>query len=228
MLQSREAILCAANPHNRAWVEWAMLPFSEDGETIDRAVILRNEMHRPSAEAPWMAPHAATLAEFANRHQIGIVTISRRGSVQFANAAATKMLSETDAFSFSYPGELIGHTAIATGLLQQGVPTKDTRRAVIDDIVLRSELYRAGLMLSLRQLNVLPELNSIANQIFGLRAAEARIATGIVHGKTLQKISHEAGITLNTARTQLKSAMGRMGVTRQQELVRLLCLVAAV
>ncbi len=57
---------------------------------------------------------------------------------------------------------------------------------------------------------------------FQLTDAEALVAKRLVGGDTLSDIAETKGITLHTARSQLKSVMSKMGVSRQSELVAML------
>lgn len=53
---------------------------------------------------------------------------------------------------------------------------------------------------------------------FGLTPAEAQVALGLAHGRTLASIAAERGVTVSTLRSQLKSIFGKLGVSRQAEL----------
>ncbi len=57
---------------------------------------------------------------------------------------------------------------------------------------------------------------------FGLTRAESRMVARLVDGATVVDTACELGISLNTARTHLKRAMAKAGVSRQAELVRVL------
>jgi DNA-binding NarL/FixJ family response regulator len=55
---------------------------------------------------------------------------------------------------------------------------------------------------------------------FGLTAAEARLVHALIRGLTLQEASVEQALTLSSARTYLRHVFGKLGVTRQAELMR--------
>ncbi len=57
---------------------------------------------------------------------------------------------------------------------------------------------------------------------YGLTPAESRMVACVVGGATVGATAGHLGISLNTARTHLKRAMAKAGVSRQAELVRLL------
>jgi DNA-binding CsgD family transcriptional regulator len=58
--------------------------------------------------------------------------------------------------------------------------------------------------------------------LFDLTPAEARIASLVIDGKSVDSISKIQSVSLNTVRTQLKSVFMKTGVDRQVDLVRLL------
>jgi len=58
--------------------------------------------------------------------------------------------------------------------------------------------------------------------LFDLTPAEARTASQITEGKSIEQISSASGIAQNTIRTHLKSVFQKTGVQRQAELVSLL------
>jgi DNA-binding CsgD family transcriptional regulator/PAS domain-containing protein len=62
---------------------------------------------------------------------------------------------------------------------------------------------------------------------FNLTAAEARLATRLATGETLEHASDELGIVKETARNQLKSVFWKMAVHRQSELVAMLARLPA-
>jgi DNA-binding CsgD family transcriptional regulator len=57
---------------------------------------------------------------------------------------------------------------------------------------------------------------------FKLTPAESRIALGIARGEALADIAHAHGISVNTARTQLRSIFSKTHTHRQAELAVLL------
>ena len=62
---------------------------------------------------------------------------------------------------------------------------------------------------------------------FRLTPAEARIAIGIARGEPLAEIADLHGITVQTARTQLKSVFSKTQTNRQAQLAVLLMEVAS-
>lgn len=64
-----------------------------------------------------------------------------------------------------------------------------------------------------------PGLADRVRALFRLGPAEADIAVQLARGSDIQEIAVVRGVTINTIRTQLASAMVKVGVRRQAELV---------
>lgn len=58
--------------------------------------------------------------------------------------------------------------------------------------------------------------------LFGLTNAEAELARALVQGRDLAEAAQDCGLTINSARTYLKSVFSKTGTNRQANLVRLL------
>jgi DNA-binding CsgD family transcriptional regulator len=59
-------------------------------------------------------------------------------------------------------------------------------------------------------------------EVFGLTATQARVASLLAEGSSLAEIARDIGITPSTARNHLKAVFARTGTRRQGELVSLL------
>lgn len=58
--------------------------------------------------------------------------------------------------------------------------------------------------------------------LFGLSAAEARLARALCHGDSLEEYASDQGLKMPTVKTQLRSVFAKTGTDRQSALVRLL------
>ena len=58
-------------------------------------------------------------------------------------------------------------------------------------------------------------------RIFGLTEAEREVAGALVNGYDLRRISEERGVSLETARSQLKAVFRKTGAPSQNDLIRL-------
>jgi DNA-binding CsgD family transcriptional regulator len=65
----------------------------------------------------------------------------------------------------------------------------------------------------------------LLKQIYGLTISEARISLLILHGANPSQAAMQAGVSLATVRTQLRSIFRKTGATRQADLMRLLIAV---
>lgn len=59
-------------------------------------------------------------------------------------------------------------------------------------------------------------------ELFGLSAAEARLARALCHGDSLEEYATDQGLKLPTVKTQLRSIFAKTGTERQSSLVRVL------
>jgi DNA-binding CsgD family transcriptional regulator len=65
-------------------------------------------------------------------------------------------------------------------------------------------------------------------EMFSLTRAEARVASRLVSGLSVQEVAKEFGVGVTTVRSQLKALFEKTGTRRQAELVRLLLLATEV
>jgi DNA-binding CsgD family transcriptional regulator len=63
--------------------------------------------------------------------------------------------------------------------------------------------------------------------VFGLTAAEQRVAAAMLAGLTTAEIADRHGVSLATIRSQVQAIFARMGVRRQADMIRLLAEVSA-
>lgn len=63
---------------------------------------------------------------------------------------------------------------------------------------------------------------ALLRHTFDLTPAEAKLATRLANGETVEIVSDSLGITKSTARNQLKAVFAKLGIHRQAELVSLI------
>ena len=88
----------------------------------------------------------------------------------------------------------------------------------------RAEENLAAALAEIKRLEekpILPSKEALCAN-FGLTAAEAYVAIGVARGETLISIATRRGITVATARTQLRSVFSKLGAHRQSQLVAVL------
>lgn len=72
-----------------------------------------------------------------------------------------------------------------------------------------------------------PLTPSLLMELFGLSAAEARLAHALSEGLTLEEAAARHQVSINTVRTQLRGVLAKTGCTRQTDLVALLARLPA-
>jgi len=92
--------------------------------------------------------------------------------------------------------------------------------ATLDEAEVLLLLCRPG-----RPLQISPEGLS---ELFGLSGAEARLTAGLCQGQSVTDYAQSRGVSVGTARVQLKRAMAKTRSARQSDLVRRVCASLAV
>ena len=86
---------------------------------------------------------------------------------------------------------------------------------------------RTGTLLDMRQILDLPMPSEArVRAMFGLTAAEARLAQLLASGDTLEEVAEKLCIKLTTARSQLAIIFSKAGIRRQTKLVAILSRIA--
>ena len=86
---------------------------------------------------------------------------------------------------------------------------------------------RTGVRLDMRQILDLPTPSEArVRAMFGLTAAEARLAQLLASGDTLEEVAEKLCIKLTTARSQLAIIFSKAGIRRQTKLVAILSRIA--
>jgi DNA-binding CsgD family transcriptional regulator len=70
--------------------------------------------------------------------------------------------------------------------------------------------------------------HALLQQVFGLTRGEARLASQLLCGKSLQDIAEATGVSIGTVRTQAKAVLAKTNTSRQAELVALLTRLAVI
>lgn len=69
---------------------------------------------------------------------------------------------------------------------------------------------------------------NLVRSLFDLTPSEARVADGLVTGKTLEEIAESGDVAITTVRSQLRRVLEKTGCTRQAEVAALLANIAIV
>jgi DNA-binding CsgD family transcriptional regulator len=186
--------------------------------------------------------------EALHQLRVGVILTDRRGRPFFVNRAAEHMVATCSGVSIGREGlHLIrpDDAAQLNRLIADAARILDGEIAIAHDCLRVSALSGESL-----QIQVVPLLNEQTRwsastpsgtlaifltksgrkhlpvlkliQLFGLTRVEARLAARLANGQSVEEIANEFSVSLNTARTHLKSIFNKTGVRRQSELVALL------
>lgn len=175
----------------------------------------------------------------------GIIMCSVNLDVEWYNHAAARILAATPALQISggqlrycsrYNQTPLRDLAVAVAQRRQASATialnTDSGEAVQirivrideDDHISCRDGIESPIALFLSHSTVMPRLDaSEVAALFALTPAESRLATALASGTSLADFAIARGITLGTARVQLKQVLAKTGSGRQAELVRKLC-----
>jgi DNA-binding CsgD family transcriptional regulator len=185
----------------------------------------------------------APLLEVLDGLAIGGVLLSTTGQVLATNESAQRTLQEH--FNISDPGnrildetrrEFVGYLLrrcsdrVKRDCGDWIVIDRENKRPLILNSAVLPVLGDDGpqSVLMLLDLETAPEGNSFALQrIFRLSPAEARLALSLARGATLAEAANAYGISVATARAQLKAIFQKTGVRRQVGLVLLISRLGA-
>lgn len=185
----------------------------------------------------------------------GFILLGEAGRIIAMNRQAEDLLARQDGLSLCHGGRLVAARLEETNALQQmiagalnlrhakGEVTSESGGAMavsqrlgrplqvlVSPLPWRGRLSGAGLVALLIHD---PETRAATpadrvRALYGLTAAEARLAVALAEGESLKSYAETGGITLETARSRLKQVMGKMDVHRQAELVRAVVAIPAI
>jgi DNA-binding CsgD family transcriptional regulator len=196
----------------------------------------------------WRLVRAETSASVSRslleRIALGMVILSASAKVLYMNAAARRMVDEGDAVRMKdnrieavHPGAQQRIEKALAAIVRGGaerpflLPRKlgamkaaGMVTAIMSPVeagVHLGDLGKAGAILFLSDpRDVARGAGSRLAELYGLTRAEAEVAQAIAEGCDPQEISVRRRITVNTARTQIKAVMRKVGATRQSDVVR--------
>lgn len=216
----------------RAQKQWVapLLPHVQQALQL-RARLIRAEVER-----------AASFAAL-ERAAIGVVAVTVTARIIFINVPAEQIISANPCFvarggqlSVKDPREAsdlqqrirqAATTGIGTSLASGGtvrVTRPDARPLILSvypfpSPVLAGTEKEPLALVFMADSQRLPSADVLA-QIYRLTPAEARLARALVEGERLQDYADQAGISIYTAKTQLKSIFEKTGSERQSDLIR--------
>lgn len=190
------------------------------------------------------------LHEAMDRFSFAMLICNADGSVNWSNAAARSILERGGVLWVNGNGQLTTRCTSQTTALRAAIAHAAHDPYVSDEPqvfalggkgsgalhVRVQALEQRGMSTEApcssegRALLVLMDPNSrpslppdLLKQLFGLSPAESRLASSLCFGATLNEYATRAGVTVGTARYQLKQIMAKMQVSKQSQLVQRLC-----
>lgn len=223
----------------------------EEYDEEDKARVARLLPHLERALQTRVRLHDAGIERQAaldalERSATGTLVVSREGRILYANRLAEALLSQADAVC-TFGGRLATADRPATERLTQlirgavdtaagsggsaggAVVVRRSDRLPLTLLVAPFRPAHDGFgapvpaaILFIRDPEQATPARIALQELFGLTAAEASLAAALAHGKSLDEIATGQGITLNTARSYLKSVLAKTGTNRQAQLVALI------
>jgi len=208
---------------------------------LRNAVVLHRKLHRIQVLA------AAGMAAL-ELVPVGVILLNSSGAVAHANQRAHDLLARTGALCFG-PGGTI-HAASPTAnnqlqrLIQDAVRTGagkgqahggalqlrgagGRRLQVLVTPLAPARAFAAFGDTAMAAIfcsdpdAMIGQLSQRLERMYGMTPAEAQLTEALVNGKSLQEYADTRSVTINTVRTQLKSATAKTGARRQADLVRM-------
>lgn len=195
-----------------------------------------------AAALHWRLVHAESMSitsnSLLNSIALGTVILSPGGKVLYMNGAARRMIDRGDALRLQ-AGRLAALSGEADQVLQKLARGMDAGRAERPFLIPRQDgaitaiaaPADAGVQLgdigTPSCILFLSDPSEVARnagrrlaELYGLSPSEAEIAQAIAEGRAVARIAMERRSSIHTVRTQLRSAMGKIGATRQSDVVR--------
>lgn len=199
---------------------------------------------RTHAELSNSAAHARTAEAALHAMEPAVFLVDRSARVLFYNQAAADLMRDGDlrivhgvlrcsaqavsnelhqaAAACSRPTALVGPPPVALPRRSAGPPLVATVVPLRAQITLG--LSRpASAAIIIRQARTTPaDRGALLRSVFGLTAAESRLAVELCDGHSLEDVAASTGLRLETIRDRCKNVMAKCGVRRQAELVSVL------
>lgn len=185
-----------------------------------------------------------TLEATLNRFMLGVIILNPDDTIQFSNPVASALLTEHPAIRINHEGKLQPYLAQENIALYGAINRlrqndKKSRKLSQMALSVHHPDKEHGLHILLSQL---PQQNgdmqmvayladpttsfhlplATLQSLYGMTPAEANVAIALANGASPQQISERHQVSIETVRSQLKSIYGKMGVNKQQDVVRLL------
>ena len=191
--------------------------------------VIRNSVVQPVFDL------ASIGVEAINALSTGIAVVDVRANVLLTNATAARLVSQRAVFKSSAPLALLLCHAESNDTLREAIlcacagssMALQLREAkgitVIGAVALPLPPCRRQRPVVLLTMNELVRSEAIPHrwlsQMFGLTRTEASVTNWLVSGRSIDEYAQHRGVSLETARSQLKTVLSKTGMSRQAQLV---------
>jgi DNA-binding CsgD family transcriptional regulator len=187
--------------------------------------------------------------EILNRLPAGVVLLDRNGRAVFLSRAAETLARRGDGFHLDPAGRCRAEFPAETQALRKlvadatgGTNGNGHCRGGVMALTRRGSPHPLSVMVSPLPGDTVPLLDhapgavlflcdpdgkpdsmeGLLTRLYGLSPAEARLAAALVGGESVSEYADGHGVSLNTARAQLKQVLAKTSARRQADLVRLM------
>lgn len=206
---------------------------------LQAAVAMHRKLHR-------MEAIASSSVAALDAVRFGVILLTGAGRVLHANRSARDISAKTAALCFGPGGTLRGATMAATAKLQRliqeaaltgagkGVAAGGALRlpsgngselqVFVSPMPVQAQPFGQGVAAAVFCNDpdaTIAGLAQALQSIYRMTPAEAALTEALVNGQSLNEFAEERQTTLNTVRTQMKSAAAKAGAKRQVDLVRM-------
>jgi DNA-binding CsgD family transcriptional regulator/PAS domain-containing protein len=185
-----------------------------------------------------LALKAETGVEALNALSSGIVLVDAQGRVLFANTDAERLLRQRTIFKGTPAASLAlchaeSHDALRRAV--KGACNRSSAALQLCDRVGKPVICAIALPLpascgwNLRRPLALLAMNEMKrtqpipaswlSQLFGLTPTESQVANWLVWGRSIDEYAQHRGVSLETARSQVKAILSKAGVSKQSQLI---------
>lgn len=167
--------------------------------------------------------------EFANRNSESVLQrrevllVDRDGCIRPADSVGRPTFSEFLRALFQPNRDSLTEETSKFLFARHGLPLMSVTATRCPVITVPGAVACRRALLCLRDLSADGgPLENNLRALYGLTPAEAQLARTLTMGKSIAEISSIRGVSINTTKTQLNSLLGKTGLHRQVDLVRLL------
>lgn len=211
---------------------------------VRRAADLHSQLHKTLLRA-------VALEDAFDRIAVGLVVLDEKGRILFANRAASEFHEARDGFALTALGPGASRRAIApkvAAAIAEAIREPTPGRLPCATLSLERPSGRRPYAMTISAARDLASWKEIAAVLvlitdpersadgsttaltrdYGLTAAEIGVTLALAQGLSIAETAERRNVSVETVRSQVKTAMSKCGARRQSDLVRLVSALSAV